>query len=282
MTVVLALFLFLSASIMVLDLYTAVRSTQRAVEQVYARTQALYVFKSALPLAIAIIRSDDPTVDHLGERWAYPISFKTERGELTISIYDEDRFINLNRAGEDLELFRNIFSYLRIESQYLERLLIWIGKKDGSFDSQYPIKRAPLHSKEELLYVGFKPEDLQGKNIGETFYPGLWSVSTTFSSGKVNVNTAPLTVLMLLDSRIDQALATKIVERRTKEPFRKPEDLVLVEGFTFDMLYKVRNYIDTKSRFFHIVMDLKTGGYNISFSAIYDREAGKLVYKKIY
>ena len=87
---------------------------------------------------------------------------------------------------------------------------------------------------------------------------------------------------MLLDSRIDQALATKIVERRTKEPFRKPEDLVLVEGFTFDMLYKVRNYIDTKSRFFHIVMDLKTGGYNISFSAIYDREAGKLVYKKIY
>ncbi|MCS7308300.1 MAG: general secretion pathway protein GspK [Aquificaceae bacterium] len=282
MTVVLALFLFLSASIMVLDLYTAVRSTQRAVEQVYARTQALYMFKSTLPLAIAIIRSDDPTVDHLGERWAYPISFKTERGELTINIYDEDRFINLNRAGEDLELFRNIFSYLRIESQYLERLLIWIGKKDGSFDSQYPIKRAPLHSKEELLYVGFKPEDLQGKNIGEIFYPGLWSVSTTFSSGKVNINTAPPTVLMLLDSRIDQALATKIVERRTKEPFRKPEDLVLVEGFTFDMLNKVRNYIDTKSRFFHIVMDLKTGGYNISFSAIYDREAGKFVYKKIY
>ncbi|MCS6957822.1 MAG: type II secretion system protein GspK [Aquificaceae bacterium] len=282
MTVVLALFLFLSASTMVLDLYTAVRSTQRAVEQVYARTQALYVFKSALPLAIAIIRSDDPTVDHLGERWAYPIGFKTERGELTISIYDEDRFINLNRAGEDLELFRNIFSYLRIESQYLERLLIWIGKKDGSFDSQYPIKRAPLHSKEELLYVGFKPEDLQGKNVGETFYPGLWSVSTTFSSGKVNVNTAPPTVLMLLDNRIDQALATKIVERRTKEPFRKPEDLVLVEGFTFDMLYKVRNYIDTKSRFFHIVMDLKTGGYNVSFSAIYDREAGRFVYKKIY
>ncbi|MFN3264196.1 MAG: type II secretion system protein GspK, partial [Aquificaceae bacterium] len=72
MTVVLALILFISASVLVLDLYSTVRSTQIAVQQVYARTQALYVFKSALPLALAIIRSDDPSVDHLQERWAFP------------------------------------------------------------------------------------------------------------------------------------------------------------------------------------------------------------------
>ena len=98
MTIVLALFLFLSASLVVMDLYTTVKSTQMSLQQVYARMQALYVFKSALPLAIAIIRSDDASIDHLGERWATPISFKTEMGELSISIYDEDRFINLNTA----------------------------------------------------------------------------------------------------------------------------------------------------------------------------------------
>lgn len=282
MTVLLALGLFISASLMVLDLYTTVKSLQNTVQQVYARTQALYVFRSALPIALAIVNSDDPSVDHLQERWAYPLTIKTEKGELTITIYDEDRFINLNTAGENPELFRHLFSSLRIDLQYLDRLLIWTGKKDGTFDSQYPIKRAPLHSKEELIYVGFRPEDLQGKTIGKDFYPGLWSLTTTFSSGKVNVNTAPLYVLMALDPRIDQALANRIIERRTKEPFKRPEDLVLVEGFTFDMLYSMRNYIDTKSRFFHVVMDLKSGGYTLSFSVIYDRQEGKIVYKRIH
>lgn len=155
-------------------------------------------------------------------------------------------------------------------------------KKDGSFESPYPIKRAPLSSKEELLYVGLRQEDLQGKTIGKDFYPGLWSLTTTFSSGKVNINTAPFYVLLSLDRHMDEALANRIMERRSKEPFKKPEDLVLVEGFTFDMLYRMKNYIDTKSRFFHIVMDLKSGGYSFSFSAIYDRQEGKIVYKKIY
>ena len=89
-----------------MDLYTTVKSTQMSLQQVYARMQALYVIKSALPLAIAFIRSDDASIDHLGERWATPISFKTERGELSISKYDEDRFINLNTAGDHPELFK--------------------------------------------------------------------------------------------------------------------------------------------------------------------------------
>ncbi|MFN3870403.1 MAG: general secretion pathway protein GspK [Aquificaceae bacterium] len=282
MTILLALGLFLSSTYLITDLYISLLSAQRATSQVYARMQALYVFKSALPLAIALIRSDDPSVDYLGERWAYPISFKTEKGELTISIYDEDRFINLNTAGENQELFKHLFSFLRIDPQYLDRLLTWIGKKDGFFDTPYPIKRRPLDSKEELLYVGFKEEDLQGKTIGRDFYPGLWSLTTVYSSGKVNINTAPFYVLLALDKDMDEALVNRIIEKRSKEPFKRIEDLVLVEGFTFDMLYRTRNYIDTKSRFFHIVIDLKSGGYTISFSAIYDRQEGRIVYKKIY
>lgn len=282
MTILLALGLFLSSTLLITDLYLSLLSAQRATNQVYARMQALYVFKSALPLAIALIRSDDASIDHLKERWAYPISFKTEKGELTISIYDEDRFVNLNTAGENQELFKHLFSFLRIDSQYLDRLLIWTGKREGFFDTPYPIKRRLLDSKEELLYVGFKEEDLQGKTIGKDFYPGLWSLTTVYSSGKVNINTAPLYVLLALDKDMNEPLANRIIEKRSKEPFKRIEDLVLVEGFTFDMLYRMRNYIDTKSRFFHVVIDLKSGGYTISFSAVYDRQEGRIVYKKVY
>jgi general secretion pathway protein K len=282
MTVLLALALFLSASLAVLDLYTSVRGAQITIQQVYAKLQAYYVFKSALPLALAVIRTDDPSVDHLNERWATPISFKLERGELTISIYDEDRFLNLNYAGEQREVFERLFRQNRIDEGYIDRLLIWMGKKEGFYENPYPIKRAPLNSKEELLYAGFKEEDLVGKTLGRDFYPGLWSLCTTFSSGRVNLNTAPLYVLLALDKDMDQTLASKIIEKRAKEPFKRLEDLVLVEGFTFDMLYRLRRYTDVKSRFFHIVMDLRTGGYSATFEAIYDRQEGKLVYKSLH
>lgn len=281
MTILLALALFLSASLAVLDLYTSVRGTQIMVQQVYAKLQAYYVFKSALPLALALIRSDDPSVDHLKERWAEPISFRLERGELTISVYDEDRFLNLNYAGEQKEVFERLFRLSRIDQEYLEKLLVWTGRKEGFYENAYPIKRAPLSSKEELLYAGFKEEDLVGKTLGRDFYPGLYSLCTVFSSGKVNLNTAPPYVLLALDKDMDQTLASKIVERRAKEPFKRVEDLVLVEGFTFDMLYRIRNYVDVKSRFFHIVMDLKTGGYAATFEAVYDRLEGRIVYKSL-
>lgn len=282
MTILLALGMFLSLALVSAEVYLSVLSHQRAVYSYYAKLQSYYAIRSALPLALAILRSDDPSLDHLSERWASPLEFKTEKGELRISIYDEERYLNLNYADQQKEVFERLFDLLRIEKAYLDRLLIWTGKKEGSYDNPYPMKRANLSSKEELLYAGFRREDLLGKSLGQDFYPGLWSLTTVYSSGKININTAPPYVLMALDKDIDQSLANRIVERRQKEPFKKPEDLVLVEGFTFDMLYRMRNYIDTKSRYFHIVIDVKSGGYQTTFEGIYDRQEGKLVYKKIY
>ncbi|RMH00731.1 MAG: general secretion pathway protein GspK [Aquificota bacterium] len=282
MTILLALGLFLSLAFVSAEVYLSVLSYQRAVYSYYAKLQSYYAIRSALPLALALIKSDDPSVDYLSERWAFPIEFETQRGKLRISIYDEERYLNLNYAKEQKQVFERLFDLLRIDKVYLDRLLIWTGKKEGSYDNPYPIKRANLSSKEELLYAGFKKEDLMGKSVGQEFYPGLWSLTTVYSSGKVNINTAPMYVLMALDKDIDQSLANKLIERRQKEPFKKPEDLVLVEGFTFDILYRIRDYIDTKSRYFHIVIDVQSGGYQTTFEGIYDRQEGRLVYKKIY
>ncbi|MCS7083685.1 MAG: type II secretion system protein GspK [Aquificaceae bacterium] len=281
MIIVLALSLFIGAGYMIADLYSSIKSARATTSQVYVNMQALYVFRSAIELGLAIVRSDDPSIDHLGERWAYPLEFKTERGELSIRIYDEDRFINLNYAGDNLQVFENIWQKLRLDRELLQRLLIWIGKSQGQFETDFPIKRAPLSSKEELMLLGFGESELNGRVLNQEFLPGLLSISTVYSSGKVNINTAPASVLALLDPSFDSATVSRIIEHRKKTPFRKVDDLVLVQGVSLDALYRLRNFIDVKSTHFHIEIEVKSGGYSASYSAIFDRSRNVLVYKKV-
>ncbi|GBC88924.1 hypothetical protein HRbin13_01057 [bacterium HR13] len=283
MIVLLVLLLFISSVYYVLDTYSSVRQADITVEQFYFKEQAYQIFMSALPLVIDSLKRDDPSVDSLQDRWAYPLSFKTQKGELSINIYDEERFLNLNYvdSGAYGKFFERLLKLLNIDPSYKDNLLAWEGKSNAHIDTDYPIKRGPLDSKEELLWAGFKSEDLLGKTIGNEFYPGLLSLTTVYSSGKININTANSYILMALDKRIDQALASKIIERRNREPFKKVEDLLLVDGFTFDILYAIKNLVDVKSNYFHIVMDLRSGGYTSTFEVIYDRQSDRIVYKKI-
>ncbi|WP_448583919.1 general secretion pathway protein GspK [Thermocrinis sp.] len=283
MIAILALFVFLFSTYYVLDAYHSAKSVQRTVEEVYFKIQASYVFLHVLPFVIETIKKDDPSFDSLLDSWAKPMVFKTERGEVSVSIYDEERFLNLNSVNEGAygSFFERLLKILAIDPAYRKNLLVWTGKSEGFLDTDYPIKRAPLDSKEELYWAGFKREDLLGKDLGGTFYPGLLSLTTVHSKGKININTANAYILMALDQRIDQTLASKVIERRNREPFKKPEDLLMVEGMTFDILYAIRDLIDTKSSTFHIVMELKVGERKALFEAVYDRENNKLLYKKI-
>ncbi|ADO46188.1 conserved hypothetical protein [Hydrogenobacter thermophilus TK-6] len=283
MIVLLVLLLFISSVYYVLDTYSSVRQADLTVEQFYFKEQAYQIFMSALPVVIDSLKRDDPSVDSLQDRWAYPLSFKTQKGELSINIYDEERFLNLNYvdSGAYGKFFERLLRLLNIDPSYKDNLLAWEGKSNAHIDTDYPIKRGPLDSKEEIRWAGFKSEDLLGKTIGNEFYPGLLSLTTVYSSGKININTANSYILMALDPRIDQALASKIIERRNREPFKKVEDLLLVDGFTFDILYAIKNLVDVKSNYFHIVMDLRSGGYTSTFEVIYDRQGDRIVYKKI-
>lgn len=283
MIIFLVLVIFLTSSYYVTNLYDSIKNTDSYIQQVYRKTQAYHIFESALPIAIEKLMEDDRSFDSLKDNWAYPLTFKNDIGEITVTIYDEDRFINLNLA-EDLlweKRIERFFKLLNIDSVYLENLLIWIGKKEGTLDIKFPIKRAPLHSKEELIYIGFKNEDLLGKTIGGEFLPGLLSLSTIYSSGKININTAPLHVLMAIDDRIDKSMAMKIIDRRNREPFKNTSELILVEGMNFDILHALSRYIDVKSRFFHIITEFRIGDTLANFEVIYDRDENKVVWKKV-
>ncbi len=139
-----------------------------------------------------------------------------------------------------------------------------------------------MDSPYELRFLGMNEKDLYGRSEGDVTYPGLLSLVTVHSSGRININTAPKYVLMALDPRIDRTVADRIIERRISKPFKKVEDLVLVEGVTFDILYRIKGILDVRSRFFRIRESVKVGDVETTLEVIYDRDTGKVVYKRLF
>ncbi len=284
MIIVLVIGLFLALSYQVYETISSVSSLRNFTENIYRKQQAYHVAVSTLPFVLEALRREDQSIDTLQDRWALPFVFETEEGSIEISIYDEDRFFNLNTLPKgriQKEIFARLLELLDISSAYVDVVLGWMGKGSAPL-SDYPPKGSALDSVEELLYMGFKKEDLYGKSYGNVSYPGLLSLVTVYSSGKINVNTAPKYVLMALDPRIDSSLADRIIAYREKKPFRNLQDLVLVEGFTFDILYRIQDVIDVKSTHFRINLTVKSKEEETTFEAVYDRARNRIIYLKVF
>lgn len=285
MILVLVLSSFLLLSGYVISAFQSASSARRFVERVYLKQQSYHALVSVLPLIIQALKEDDPSTDTLSDPWTFPFEVETERGRLRITIYDEDRFLNLNYVGRERvyrEIFERLLALLEINPRYTDALLAWLGKGEGGLWTNYPPKRGDMDSPYELSYIGMEEEDLYGRTLGDITYPGLLSLVTTYSSGRINLNTAPKYVLMALDPRIDPALADRIMEFRKVKPFRKVEDLVLVEGVTFDILYRIRRIVDVKSTHFRITATVETGSVETTVELIYSREDDRIIYKRIY
>jgi len=283
--VVLVLSFFLVLSGYVVSTLQSAGSTARFIQSLYLKQQAYHALTSLIPYILQGLKREDSSVDTLSDPWAFPFVVETEKGTLEINIYDEDRFFNLNYVGKSKtyrEVFERLLTLLEISPGYADRLLAWIGESPSTFESEYPLKRAPMDSVHELRFIGMGEEELYGRTVGDVSYPGLLSLVTVHSSGKINVNTAPKYILMALDPRIDSTVADRIMEYRSSKPFKKVDDLVLVEGVSFDVLYRIRDMIDVKSTHFRIVATVKAGEEETTVELVYDRAGNRIVYREIY
>ena len=283
MIIIVVLMTFLTMSFYVIDSYQSSLSANDYIQSIYGKLQALYIADAGFNMAKHVLDNDDQSVDSLQDKWTLPFNYSQGNIKVSISIYDENRYINLNLAGDPGygKIVDNLFKNLMISLEKEKNLLVWIGKQEGTLQAGYPVKKAPMDSLYELLLIGFSDEDLNGKLLGNNFYPGLIGTSTVFTNGKININTASLWVLKSLDERIDDNLAQKIIEKRNREPFKQITDLILVDGFTFDMLYKIQNYIDVKSDVFHIVVSVSVGSSKLKVDYVYNRNEKRIIYKEM-
>ena len=84
---------------------------------------------------------------------------------------------------------------------------------------------------------------------------GIYSFATLWSSGRINLNTAPVEVLSILEG-LDGKLAVQIIKRRTEKPLETIIDLATMPGFPVDAVPKLMNLATFRSDWFCVTFDV--------------------------
>ncbi len=276
------------------DSYLLDEYTSRTIEyeQIYMMADL------ALEAVKEIFKNDDPKVDYYEEYWSQNITVPIENGMVTVTIVDQERFLNPNYLVDKkdkidkkyLDIFKRLFFLLNINENILYNIIDWIDKNqfsNGGVEvyTDYPAKNRKIDTLEELRLInGIDDQIFNGTVENGEYKPGLKSLLSPYSDGKVNVNTASKWILMALDQDIDPALADAIIAYRKNKPFKNLNDLNLVDGVTGDIIHRISTVADVKSKNFLINMDIKLGDrdYKLLFLVERDGKNIKEKWRKVY
>jgi general secretion pathway protein K len=201
--------------------------------------KAWAVARSGVNMAMAALHQDglDGDTDTLREPWAKAEALTLyshllfDEGTCELSIKDHCGRININRLldedGKPDMTMRGVFERLLGQRQFgleevsrlVDALVDWLDDDDEvtgfgaeqayylSLPKPYGCKNGPLDSLEELLLVrGFNRELLYGTDDR----PGIYPFITIYGDGRININTAPLEVVMSLSDQMDRDLAERL------------------------------------------------------------------------
>ena len=184
--------------------------------------------------AAAVVKQDDPAVDHLGETWATGVDPVTEQqllkevhaGDGTFSIgtaegeqgfqaglIDEQRKLNINTAAP--EQLTRLIEHLTPDAPAAElaaAIVDWRDEPAGIFCQAAAAlcHNATLDTVDELRLV---------PGIAPAIFEAIKSYVTVYGTGLVNVNTAPVVVLDALGGK-----GETWAEQRKAQPFTSSPD----------------------------------------------------------
>ena len=182
------------------------------------------------------------TYNSLKGKWKNGYDSYTKIGDIEISLLveDEESKLNLNTANkEDLHKYPPFINYANSD-RLIKSLTV------------------PIDCLDDLVIINNIADNKQIQTIKNT--------ATVNSTGKININTAPVEVLMALPG-IDYTLAQAIIARRNgKDLLQATEDdlpydnIMKVELVTGREIYKkIVNLITVKSSFFKVTIKTSYG-----------------------
>ena len=199
-------------------------------------------------------------------------------------------------AGEMTPVVNSILDWLDVDSNpHID------GAETDFYQTQNPPYRAkdgPIDDLSELLMIrGVSREMFWGsassnhtlaafQNVNRfssptdasSFPVGFMDVFTPFSSGKINLNTAPPATLQMLPG-VDANIADAIIAARSGEddgnpltgPFRNVDANYLfnrVPGLSLPLARAMQPFVDIRNRTYEVQVDAKINGYERHFVAI--------------
>jgi len=148
------------------------------------------------------------------------------------------------------------------------------GAEDAYYRGQrrpYRCPDRPVDTLDELLRVKAMTPEAHGR---------LRAVLTCYGDGQININTAPMPVIMCLSEQMDVALAQMIVKRRQMRPFESVAELRDVPGMTDKIYQAIRDSITVwpKMRYYRVISEGTTDGRICTVEAVLfrNRQAGNV------
>lgn len=236
-------------------------------------------------------RPGQPNIDYLGEQWAQPVAnLPYDRGSVSGQLIDLQGRFNLNNlaaTGTDLEYYEQQFRLLlasipdfpqgdtlnlatRIHAWLTPPVAAGIPAPDAalylSLDPPYAPAGQNFLSPSGLLAVaGVTPRIYDAL---QPYIAVLPEVGT-----KINVNTAPLPVLLSLAMDVDAGRLSRFVSTRIKEPAPTVQDLY---GTKLDLLPAdvPQTRVDVQTRYFQLQGYIAVGSAKLNLYSSIRRQAG--------
>jgi general secretion pathway protein K len=250
-------------------------------------------------MAFAVIERDrDLKKDSLLEEWAkadlgaFPEDF-LNGGSVTGRIVDENAKLNVNLLlndrkeidEDDERRLVRLFGLLGLKESVVSPILDWLdgddtprfeGAESGYYqalDPPYDCANGPFLTVGQIFLVKGVREAIAEAKEGKT---RLDDYLTVYSNGEININTAPIEVLMSLDEGIDHGIAASILEYREKEDFKNTADLKRVAGFKDEIYSRIRDSITVKGSVFTVETEGAYGTARSGIKSVVLRRNGKI------
>jgi len=250
-----------------------------------------------------LAQDDDLRVDWLGEEWAQgPFEQEESEGRVKVWIEDEMGRINVNRLGkakkqerrDRIEQLLELCDLLHTPYSFVPALIDWIdadkevtvlpfvtGENEGAedeyytyLDNPYPAKNLPLEVPAEILWVkGMDEEKWQGSKKT----PGWRELLTLWGNGKVNLNTAPFSVLkatlqVYSSEVIGDDLVEEMLEARKNNPFLKVEDLSPYLDKKVISRLRSSSLVGFSSSLFSVKAEARVEGVKVTIKSVWERK----------
>ncbi len=220
-----------------------------------------------------------------GRTWQKDM-FESGGGVLEVRLADESGRLPLNaivykngKINEEFyDMYVRLLDELGLPLSLADTLADWIDADDsprskGAENADYyerqdpPYRSAgrPLSSVEELYLV---------KGYGRDEVSRLEDFVTVYSSGKVNINTAPREVLEALSQDMTPELADRVISYRKTRPFQQTSEIRKVSGLE-QIGFNLQSRIVVKSSTFRALLRARRGRARSVAEAVFREDDNK-------
>jgi len=292
----LALLTMVLLAVVVMEFTVSAQVDYRRAAMWLAGRRAALLADGGVTLAAEVLHQDYSfgDTDSLKDLWARELPpIDTGAGMLAVRIEDEQGKLNLNGLATGAlspagRRFQALLEKLGLETTLASPVADWLDRNGdpgpGAMAAEsewyardpvpYEPRNGPLRSYAELALVrGFTPAVLARLRRFVTVLPQ--------ADSKVNVNTAPPEVLMVMDPRLDdEFLVRRLLEARTVQAFSKPASMRVVNGMEVFSDTELDRMFTFSSRWFRVRSTGEVGGAMRSAEALLERDSGisKIVY----